>query len=67
MEVFRKVSFHTISMLHKMRQNVIFMNGVFSAKIKTLAAALWSVRVRCEPCLKYYVCKAKELEATKTK
>lgn len=47
-----------------MRQEVIFSDGVLSAKIKALVAALWGISVRCEPCLKLYILKAKELGAT---
>jgi alkylhydroperoxidase/carboxymuconolactone decarboxylase family protein YurZ len=47
-----------------MRQEVIFSDGVFAAKHKALAAALWGIAARCEPCLKFYILKAKELGVT---
>lgn len=61
---FSKVSQGTSTHIHKMRQEVIFSDGVLSAKIKALAATLWGVSARCEPCLKFYILKAKELGAT---
>lgn len=61
---FSKVTKNTAGHLQKMRQEAIFADGVFPAKVKALAAALWGISTRCEPCLKFYVLKAKELGAT---
>lgn len=61
---FSKVSKNTVSHISKMRQEAIFTDGAFPSKIKALAAALWGVSVRCEPCFKYYILKAKEFGAT---
>lgn len=61
---FSRVSKNTALNLQKMRQDVLFVDGIFSAKEKCLAAALWSIGARCEPCLKFYTLKAKELGAT---
>lgn len=61
---FSKVSLGTSHKIQQMRQDVIFKDGHVSAKLKALAATLWSINARCEPCLKYYVLKAKELGAT---
>jgi alkylhydroperoxidase/carboxymuconolactone decarboxylase family protein YurZ len=47
-----------------MRQEAVFADGVFPAKVKALAAALWGISARCEPCLKFYMLKAKELGAS---
>ena len=62
---FSKISNGTSSKIQQMRQDAIFSDGVISAKHKALAATLWGISTRCEPCLKYYILKAKELGATK--
>lgn len=64
MSEFSKVSLGTTQKIEQMRQNVIFQDGHVSAKLKTLVAALLGLNSRCEPCLKYYILKAKELGAT---
>lgn len=61
---FSKVTRNTAGHIQKMRQEAVFTDGVFPAKVKALAAALWGISARCEPCLKFYVLKAKELGAT---
>jgi alkylhydroperoxidase/carboxymuconolactone decarboxylase family protein YurZ len=61
---FSKISAGTTRELHKMREDVIFKDSVFLAKHKALIAALWGVSARCEPCLTYYILRAKELGAT---
>lgn len=61
---FSKVGLGTVGLLHQMREEVIFKDGAFSAKHKALMAALWGVSMRCEPCLTYYMLKAKELGIT---
>lgn len=61
---FSKVGLGTVSLLHQMREEVIFKDGAYTAKHKALIAALWSVSMRCEPCLTYYMLKAKELGIT---
>ena len=48
-----------------MRQEAIFSDGVLPARLKALAAALWSVSARCEPCIRFYMQKARELGATR--
>lgn len=50
--------------LKVMRQEAIFSDGVIPARIKALAAALWSVSARCEPCIEAYMRKAQEFGAT---
>jgi len=50
--------------LKVIRQEAIFTEGVLPARIKALAAALWSVSARCEPCMEAYIRKAQELGAT---
>ena len=64
MDKFGKLSHGTSQKLNAMRAEAIFTDGEISAKIKALVATLWGVSTRCEPCLKYYVLKAKELGAT---
>lgn len=62
-----KFSRHThglTAQVQALRDKAIYKDGHISAKIKVLAAALWSVSVRCEPCLKHYVQKAKAYGAT---
>jgi len=64
MSEFGKLSHGTSQKINAMRQEAIFTDGDIPAKIKALAATLWGISARCEPCLKYYVLKAKELGAT---
>lgn len=64
MGAFSKISLGTSQKIQQMRQEVIFTDGQLSAKIKSLAAMLCGINARCEPCLKYYVLKAKSLGAT---
>lgn len=61
---FARMTRNTAGHIQKMRQEAIFTDGVLPAKLKALAATLWSISARCEPCLKFYVLKAKELGAT---
>lgn len=61
---FAKVTGQTASQIQKMREQAIFANGAVSAKFKALAAAVWSISARCEPCIKYYVMQARNLGAT---
>lgn len=61
MKEFSKLSKSTASAIQKMRQDAIFSDGIFSPKIKAAMATLWSISAKCEPCLKYYAVKSKEL------
>lgn len=61
---FLKLTNNTASHIQKMRQEAVFTDGVLPAKVKALAAALWGISARCEPCLKFYILKAKELGAS---
>jgi AhpD family alkylhydroperoxidase len=54
----------TVSAINGMRQKAIYADGRLPARFKALAALLWSISARCEPCIKYYVHKAVELGAT---
>jgi AhpD family alkylhydroperoxidase len=64
MRDFSKHSHGVSAQIKKMRQDIIYRDGALSAKFKALAATLWSVSVRCEPCLEYYVQEAKKRGAT---
>lgn len=62
---FGEISHGTARHLKFMRQEAIFSDGVLPARLKALAAALWSVSARCEPCIRFYIQKAHELGATR--
>lgn len=62
---FGEISHGTARHLKFMRQEAIFSDGVLPARLKVLAAALWSVSARCEPCIQFYMQKARELGATR--
>lgn len=53
------------SHVEQMRQATLYVDGVLSARTKVLAALLWSVSARCEPCVAHYARKAVELGASK--
>lgn len=59
MKDFSKVTHGTVQNINQMRQKAIFTDGEVPAKLKALAAMLWSISARCEPCFKYYVGEAK--------
>jgi len=63
---FNKINKNTGTSIQKMRTEVIFTDGEFHAKVKVLGAVLWAVSARCEPCIKFYVSKAKELGVNET-
>lgn len=62
---FAEMSRGTARHLKFMRQEAIFSDGILPARLKALMAALWSVSVRCEPCIRFYMQKAHELGATR--
>jgi AhpD family alkylhydroperoxidase len=47
-----------------MRREAIFAEGAVPARFKTLAAMLWAIAARCEPCAEFYVGEAVRLGAT---
>lgn len=47
--------------IQAMREKHIYTDGVLPSKIKVMFSLLWSVSEKCEPCLRYYAQKAKEL------
>lgn len=58
--------FHvTAAHIEQMRQAALYTDGAFSSRTKVLAALLWSVSSRCEPCVAHYARKAVELGCTK--
>ena len=60
MKEFSKATNGSPALIAQMRQKTIFANGVVPKKYKILAAMLWSISSRCEPCFKYYVQQAVE-------
>jgi len=65
LEEFSKLSCGTVSTIDKMRKNVLFTDAKFEKKYKVLGALLWSISEKCEPCIKFYVMKAKEFGVSK--
>ena len=63
MAEFGKVTKGTVRHIDQMRQDAIFADGAVPARYKALAAMLWAVSARCEPCLKFYVQQALRLGA----
>jgi AhpD family alkylhydroperoxidase len=61
---FGKVTKGTVRHINQMRQDAIFADGAVPARYRALAATLWAVSARCEPCFKFYVQQARELGAT---
>ncbi len=61
---FGKLAKGTTRHIAAMRQEAIFTDGAVPARTKALAAVLWAVSARCEPCFKYYVQEAIRLGAT---
>lgn len=58
---FAKATQGTTAAIQGMRQKALYSDGALSAKFKALAALLWSISARCEPCVKYYALKSREL------
>lgn len=52
---FARLTLGTARHIQQMRQAVIFTDGALPARQKALAAMLWSISARCEPCIVYYV------------
>lgn len=61
---FSKISLGTSQKIQQMRQEVIFKDGIISAKMKALVAMVVGINERCEPCLNYYALQAKSFGAT---
>ncbi|RME14159.1 MAG: carboxymuconolactone decarboxylase family protein [Bdellovibrio sp.] len=52
--------------IQKMREKNIYSDGALPAKVKVIFSLLWSISTKCEPCIKYYAQKAKELGVTES-
>jgi alkylhydroperoxidase/carboxymuconolactone decarboxylase family protein YurZ len=61
---FAKLTGGSTAAMHKVRRATLYSDGDVPSKYKVLAAALWSVSSRCEPCIKYYVNESIKLGAT---
>jgi AhpD family alkylhydroperoxidase len=64
MKEFSRRTLGTAAAIQKMRQEVIFADGRVPARYKVMAAALWAVSARCEPCIRYYIQQAAKLGVT---
>jgi AhpD family alkylhydroperoxidase len=62
---FGQITKGTAQHINQMRQDAIFAEGAAPARYKALAAVLWAVSARCEPCFTFYVRQAVRLGATK--
>ncbi len=65
MKEFDKLCPDSSKAIHSMRQSAIFRDGALPARHKALAATLWSISARCEPCIKFYAAESKRLGASK--
>ncbi len=65
MAEFAQLTKGTAQHVQQMRQDAIFTDGAVPARYKALAAMLWAVSARCEPCIKFYVRQAVHLGAAK--
>jgi AhpD family alkylhydroperoxidase len=61
---FGKLTHGAVDHLNAMRKEAIFAEGTVPARFKTLAAMLWAIAARCEPCAEFYVGEAVRLGAT---
>lgn len=61
---FAKVTGGSPKDVQGMREKYIYNDGVLPSKIKVMFALLWSISEKCEPCIKYYSQKSKELGVT---
>lgn len=63
---FARISKGTSKHINHMRQDAIFADGAVPARLKALAAMLWAISARCEPCAAFYVGEAVRLGATES-
>lgn len=61
---FARIAKGTTAHIKKMRQDIIYTDGVLPTKIKILGALLWSISARCEPCVAGYAEQARKYEVT---
>lgn len=52
--------------VEELRRRHLYADGALSTKTKILMALLWSISARCEPCLKYYARRAKDVGASES-
>ncbi len=64
MKDFSRVTNGMPALLDQMRKKAIFSEGAVAPKFKVLAAMIWSISSRCEPCFKYYVQQATKYGVT---
>ena len=64
MTEFSRLSNASTAHMNKLRMTTIYTDGAVSAKYKVLAATLWSVSARCEPCVKHYAREASQRGVT---
>jgi len=65
MKEFGKLCPDSSKAIQSMRLSAIFKDGELPARHKALAATLWSISARCEPCVKFYAAESKRLGATR--
>lgn len=49
----------TAAPMQQLRERAIYTDGEIPARLKALAALLWSVSARCEPCIGHYANEAR--------
>lgn len=54
----------TSAPMQQLRERAIYADGEVPARLKTLAALLWSVSARCEPCIAHYAGEARSRGAS---
>ena len=59
-EQFAQLTQGTSSQIQAMRASAIFKDGKVPAKYKILAATLWAISAKCEPCIIFYIQQAKK-------
>lgn len=66
MKDFGKVTGGMPALIDQMRRKAIFSDGSVPQKFKILAAMVWAISARCEPCFKYYVQRAVQSGVTES-
>ncbi|MBI1756438.1 MAG: carboxymuconolactone decarboxylase family protein [Fimbriimonas ginsengisoli] len=61
---FARATHGTTGAIQGMRRKALYSDGALPAKVKVLGALLWSIAARCEPCVKYYALKSREVGAS---
>jgi AhpD family alkylhydroperoxidase len=64
MAEFGRITKGTARHINEMRKDAIFAEGAVPARYKALAAVLWAISARCEPCFKFYIQQAARLGAS---